>query len=99
MRAPVAGVGGYFLTEGEIYVLSVSCLFFDGDGSVCGCGCVYAQTHTHTVGYSEVSPGVRTRRLEGPENPDGLNVGIHVFVYAYTVHMCIYMLGGVLGPN
>ena len=53
-------------------------------------------THTHTLhmGYLDVSPGVRTRHLEGPKNPDGLNLGICAFVYVYKVHICIYMLGG-----
>jgi len=54
--------------------------------------CVCIRTHTHTlhIGYSDVSPGVGTRYLEDPKNPDGLNLGIHVFVYAYKVHICIY---------
>ena len=55
--------------------------------------CVYAHTHTlHRC--SDVSPGVGMRHLEGPKNPDGLNPGIHVLVYVYKVHMCIYMLRG-----
>jgi len=44
--------------------------------------------------YSDVSPGVGMRHLEGPTNPDGLNLGIYIFVYVYKVHMCMYMLGG-----
>ena len=58
--------------------------------------CVYAQTHTQTahMGYSDVSPGVGMRHLEGPKNSDGLNLGIYVFVYVYKVHICMYMLGG-----
>jgi len=32
------------------------------------------------------------RHLEGPKNPDGLNLGIRTFVYVYKVHMCMYML-------
>jgi len=57
------------------------------------------RTHSHTARgvlgtYSDVSPGVGTRHLEGPENPDGLNLSTYVFVYVYKVHMCIYMLGG-----
>ena len=56
--------------------------------------CVYAHTHTHTAGCSDVSPGVGMRHLESPKNPDGLDLGIYVFVYVYKVHMCIYMLGG-----
>jgi len=39
----------------------------------------------------DVSPGVGMRHLEGPRNPDGLNLDIHIFVYVYKVHMCIYM--------
>jgi len=35
---------------------------------------------------------VGMRHLEGPKNPDGLNLGIHIFVYVYKVHMCIYIL-------
>ena len=46
------------------------------------------------VGYSVVSPGVVMRHLEGPKNPDGLNLGIHIFIYVYKVHMRTYMLGG-----
>ena len=29
-----------------------------------------------------------------PKNPDGLNLDIHIFVYVYKVHVCIYMLRG-----
>jgi len=56
--------------------------------------CVYAHTHTLHVGYSDVSPGVGTRHLEGPKNHDGLNLNIYVFVYVYKVHMCIYIYAG-----
>jgi len=52
------------------------------------------KSHTTQMGYSDVSPGVGMRHLEGPKNPDGLNLGIHVFIYVYKVHMCTYMLGG-----
>ena len=60
------------------------------------CECVYTHTHTHTahMGCSDVSLGVGMRHLEGPKNPDGLNLDIHIFVYVYKVHMCIYMLRG-----
>ena len=63
----------------------VVCVFsiFNVGGSVCGCVCVYTHTHTHT-----------TQHLEGPKNPDGLNLGIHIFVYVYKVHMCTYILRG-----
>ena len=51
--------------------------------------------HTHQMGYSDVSPGVEMRHLEGPKNPDGLNLGIlHIFVYVFKVYMCMYMIGG-----
>jgi len=60
--------------------------------------CVYTHTHTHTaqMGYLDVSPGVGMRHLarEGSKNPDGLNLGIYIFIYVYKVHMCMYMLGG-----
>ena len=63
------GLGVYFLTEGEIGVLSASSLFFMRVG-VYGCKCVYMHTHTHTahMGYSNVSPGVGMRHLEGSKN-------------------------------
>jgi len=56
--------------------------------------CVYAHTHTAQMWYSDVSPGVGMRHLEGPKDPDGLNFSIHIFLYVYKVHMCMYMLGG-----
>ena len=46
------------------------------------------------MGYLDVSPGVRMRHMEGPKNPDGQNLGIHIFVCVYKVHMCIYILKG-----
>jgi len=72
----------------------VGCVFsiFNVGGSVCEC--VYTHTHTAQMGYLEVRPGVGMRHLEGPKNPDGLNIGIHIFVYVYKVHMCIYMPRG-----
>ena len=74
------------------------CVFsiFNAGGSVCGCMCVYTHKRTHTaqMGYSKVSPEVGMRHLEGPKNPDGLNLGIHIFVCVYKVHTCMYMLGG-----
>jgi len=39
-------------------------------------------------------PLVGMKHLEGPKNPDGLHLGIYIFVYVYKVHMCMYMLGG-----
>ena len=81
------------MTDGEIGVLSVSSLFLTQVGMYVG---VVEYTHTHTrthtahKGYSYVSPGVRMRHLQGPRNPDGLNLGIHIFVYVYKVHMCMH---------
>jgi len=49
MKALVAWRGGLFLTKGKIGVLSVSSLFFNAGGSVCGCMCVDTHTHTHTL--------------------------------------------------
>jgi len=76
----------------------VVCAFsgFNAGGSVCVCECVYTHTHTHTaqIGCSDVSPGVGMRHLDGPKNPYGLNLDMHIFVYVYKAHMCIYMLRG-----
>ena len=82
MRALVAWREGLFLTEGKIGVLSVSSLFLTRMG-VYVCVCVYTHTHIHTaqMGYLDVSPGVGMRHLEGPKNPDGLNLNINIFVY------------------
>ena len=91
MRALVAWRMGLFLTEGKIGVLSVSSLFLTREGVYVGV-CVCIRTHTHTLHRcSDVSPGVGMRHLEGPKNPDGLNLDIHIFVYVY---LCIYMLRG-----
>jgi len=53
-------------------------------------------THTHTaqMGYLDVSPGVGMKHLEGPNNPDGINLGTHIFVYVYKVSIddCFYYL-------
>jgi len=51
--------------------------------------CIRKYTHTLHVWYSDMSPGVATRHLEGPKYPDKLNVGIYVFVYVYKVRICI----------
>jgi len=48
------------------------------------CVWVYAHTHTRcTDGVLECEPSGRKRPLEGLKNPDGLNLGIYVFVYVY----------------
>jgi len=74
----------------------VVCVFsiFNAGGNVCVCGCVYTHTQTHTAQVLGCEPRSRVRHLEGPKNPDGLNLDIHIFVYVYKVHMCIYMLRG-----
>ena len=54
--------------------------------------CVYAHTHAHcTDGVLDVSLGVGMRHLEGPKNPDGLNLGIHIFIYVYKVRTHVYV--------
>ena len=80
------------MTEGKIGVLSVSSLFFNAGESVCGCMCVYTPTHAHTaqMGYSDVSPGVGMRHLEGPKNPDGLNLSTYILVCVQSTHLYVY---------
>jgi len=83
------------MTDGEIGVWSVFSLFLTRVGVYVGAGvCIRTYTHTAHVRYSDVSPGVRMRHLEGPKNPGGLDLGIYVFVYVYKVLVCLYMLGG-----
>jgi len=95
-RALVAWRGCEFLIEGEMKVSSCVFLFLTQVGvyvCVCVCVCVCTHTHTHTAHVMlDVSPGVGTRHLEGPENADTINVGKHVFIYVYKVHMYIYIL-------
>jgi len=91
MRALVAWREGLFLTEGKIGVLSLSSLFLTRVGVyVCVCVCIRTQTHTAQMGYLDVSPGVGMRHLEGPKNPDGLNLSIHIFVCVHSTHVYIY---------
>jgi len=59
------GVGGSFLTDGQIGVLSVSPHFFDTGGSACVYICMHTRTHT-AHGVLDVSTGFRARHLEGP---------------------------------
>jgi len=76
----------------------VVCVFsiINAGGSVCECVCVYTHTHTHTeqMGYLDVHPGVRMRHLEGPKNPDGLNLG-HTYIRTcvQSTHVYIYANG------
>jgi len=69
---------------------AVVCVFSIFNAGGCGFVCVYTHTHTHTaqMGYLDVSPGVGMRHLEGPKNPDGLNLGIHICVQ--STHVYIY---------
>jgi len=78
--------------RGVVYVFSI----LNAGGSVCGCMCVYTRTHTAlcTDGVLSASPGVGMRHLEGPKNPNGLNLGILIVVYVCKVHVCMYMLRG-----
>jgi len=70
-------------------------LFLTGVGVYVGVRvCIRTHTHTLHVGYSDVSPGVGTRHLQSPKNPDGLNLRKYKCVYVYEVHMDIHMLGG-----
>ena len=96
MKALVAWRGGLFLTAGKIGVLSVSSLFSTRVGVYVGvCVCIRTHTHTHcTDGVLGYEPRSRDETPGGPENPDGLNFGIHIFVYVYKVHMCMYVLVG-----
>jgi len=72
-------VSPHFLQGVDVYVL---------------CVCVYAYTHTLHVGYSDVSLGVGTRRLESPEEIQMYcRDSIHIYRAVYEVHMYIYMLG------
>jgi len=66
----------------------VSSLFLRGWECTCLCVCVYAHTHTHyTDGVLGCEPRSRDETPGGPEEsrltkswPDGLNLGIHIFV-------------------
>jgi len=92
MRALVAWREGLFLTEEKIGVLSVSSLFLTRVGVYAGV-CVYTHTHTHTaqMGYLYVRPGVGIRHLEGPKNPDGLNLGYtYIRICVQSTHLYIY---------
>jgi len=67
MEAFVAWRGGLFLTNEKIGVLSVSSLFLTRVGVYVGvCVCIRTHTHTASMGYSDVSPGVGMRHMEGP---------------------------------
>ena len=57
--------------------------------------CVYARTHTHCIdGLLVCEPRSRDETHGGPEESRWTKSLIHIFVYVYKVHMCMYMLGG-----
>jgi len=88
---------GIILTEGSIGVLPVFSLFMTRVRvyvMVSVRVCIRTHTLTLHVGYSDVSPGVGMRHLKFPKDPDKPDAKIHMSVYVYEVHMCIYMLGG-----
>ena len=86
---------GLFLTEGQIGVLSVSSLFLTRVGVyVSVCVCTHTHTHTAQMGYLDVRQGVRMRHLEGPKNPDGLNLGhTYIRICVQSTHVYIYANG------
>ena len=96
--------GSIFYRRKDSGVVCVFSISPTAGGSVCVlpprvgvyvCVSVCIRTHTHTLHRcSDVSPAVGMRHLEGPKNPEGLNLDIHIFVYVYKVHLCIYMLRG-----
>jgi len=72
-------------------VLSVFSLFLTGVRVYIDvCECIHKHTHTLHGGYLDVSPEVGTRHLQGPKNPDELNL-IRVFVYEYTKYTRVYI--------
>ena len=93
--------GACYLALGVIFdsrrdrgVVSVFSIFNVG-GSVCGCGvCIRPHTHTAHMGYSVVSLGVGMRHLGDPKNPNGLNLGIYVFVCVQSTFVRICQEAG-----
>jgi len=53
--------------------------------------CIRTHTLTAYMGYSDVSPGVGMRHLEGPKNPDGLTLGIYMYSYTCTKYTFVCM--------
>ena len=101
MRALVTWHGGLFLTEGKVEVLSVSSLFCTRVGVYVGvCVCIRTHTHTHvTDGVLGCVPRDRDETPGWPEESKWTKsrhicLDIHMFVYVYKIHMCMYMLGG-----
>ena len=89
MRALVAWREGLSLTEGKIGVLSVSSLFLTQVGVYVGV-CVW-HTHTAQMGYLDVSPGVRMRHLEGPEESRWTKFRhTYIRICVHSTHVYIY---------
>ena len=74
--------------------MEVSPRFLQGVDVYVLCVCVNAHTHTLHVGYSDVSPGVRTRHLESLEEIQMYcSDSVHIYRAVYEVHIHMYMLG------
>jgi len=85
-----------FLTEGKIGVISVSARLLTWVGVYVGIGVVYTHTHIHTahMGYSDVSPGVGMRHLEGPEESRWTTSRhICIRICVQSTHMYAYAKG------
>ena len=63
-------------------------IFYRGLMCMC-CVCVYAHARTLHVGYSDVSPGVRTRHLESPEEIQMYLVIVYIYTVQCTKYTCI----------
>jgi len=58
------------------------------------CVCVHTHAHTLHVVYSNVSPGVRARHMESPEEIQMYCTdSIHIYRAVFQVRMYTYMLG------
>jgi len=56
---------------------------------------VYAYTHTHCTDWMfGCEPRSRDETPRGPEESGWTKFSIHIFVYVYKVHTCMYMPGG-----
>ena len=88
-------VGAHFQRERFVWARGMSPHFLKGFLCMC-CVCVFMYVHTRTlhVGNLDMSPVVRTRHLESPEEIQMYcSDNIHIYRAVYEVHMYIYMLG------
>jgi len=53
---------------------------------------VYTHAHALTaqMGCLDVSPGVGMRHLEGPKNPDGLNLRTYIRICVQSTNVYVY---------